>query len=448
MFESKAERLRRQQLNRDLDSINTGINDQRSSSDQNTRPLVSSIGTNPNFGEKLQRQDISGSIWNKMETGKSKHLYYPLNLGTDDVENFLFIKIYQGHSESFITAEKKLQKLEWTRDRLDEINAMQSESARNNAISAFENEALSNGDFLDDNQSIEFSENSTGKWTANISTHTDNNKDKIKQTLTLEKQIQWAEGQKGIQEDSDAHHRDSWRFKQELKGSRAGSMQTRRVKKEDFPMQETIALYLPQKLNVAGMNTYDSPDFSTIGDIQGMANLDMKAFEGTILRKGAGMADAVADIIGAETNLKRAYAAWTGRVVNPRRETLFVSPEMRKFEFAFEFTPRNYEESISVDNIIKTLRKHAYPRLQLGGYFYHMPAEFQLEYYQVTPDGSVSPNKWLNRILPCVLQEVNVDYTGSGQVSMFENGAPTHINMTLSFQEVELLHQDRIIDGY
>ena len=71
-----------------------------------------------------------------------------------------------------------------------------------------------------------------------------------------------------------------------------------------------------------------------------------------------------------------------------------------------------------------------------------------LEYYKINSDGSVSPNEWLNKIMPSVLQEVNVDYTGSGQVSMFESGAPTHINMTLSFQETELLHHERIIDGY
>jgi hypothetical protein len=213
-------------------------------------------------------------------------------------------------------------------------------------------------------------------------------------------------------------------------------------------MEETVALYLPQKLNVAGMNTYDTPEFALLKDIEGMMQLDLEAIHGTVIRRGSGFLDSVMTMAGADLNAKRGIAAATGKVMNPRRETLYVSPEMRKFEFAFEFTPRNEKESEMVRDIIKTLRKHAYPKLAHGGYFYHMPAEFHLEYYQVNPDGSVSQNEWLNKILPCVLQEVNVDYTGSGQVSMFESGAPTHINATLSFQEVELLHQDNIKVGY
>jgi len=426
-----------------------GVNDQRSSSDPNITPLVSSIGTNPDFGEKLQRQDISGSVWSKLEEhGKgSKHHYYPLNLATDDVENFLFIKIYQGHSEAYLTAERKVQHLEWLEERLDEINDL-PEDKRKEAMSAFEYHALNNGNWFNDNQQLMIM---GGPGNYHMAVHNYDDEGNIKSgahTNMLKEEIRKAKEKLKAAEDKEEDQLETQRSKQKSGGSKASTHSTAKIRKAEFQMEETVALYLPQKLNVAGMNTYDTPEFALLKDIEGMVNLDMKALGPTIIRKTAGVVDSMANIAGADLNAKRAIAAATGRVTNPRRETLYVSPEMRKFEFAFEFTPRNKKESWAVRDIIKTLRKHAYPKLAMGGYFYHMPAEFHLEYYSPNNDGGYTQNEWLNRILPCVLQEVNVDYTGSGQVSMFESGAPTHINVTLSFQETELLHQDRILDGY
>ena len=50
------------------------------------------------------------------------------------------------------------------------------------------------------------------------------------------------------------------------------------------------------------MNTYDSPDFAVLKDIEGMLSADMKAFEGTFIRRLAGVADGVGAIVGGEVN--------------------------------------------------------------------------------------------------------------------------------------------------
>ena len=205
---------------------------------------------------------------------------------------------------------------------------------------------------------------------------------------------------------------------------------------------------MPHKLNVAGLNTYDTPDFGLIKDIKGMLFFDsLEAFEGTFIRRGAAFADSAVEILGGELNAKRGLAAVTGKVMNPRRETLFVSPEMRKFEFTFEFAPRNEKESLSLREIIKTLKHHAYPAKSTAGYFFNMPAEFEIEYWSII-NGTGYENIWLNKIARCVLQEINVDYTAAGSVSMFHNAAPTNINLTLSFQEVVLITQQDIDKGF
>ena len=75
-------------------------------------------------------------------------------------------------------------------------------------------------------------------------------------------------------------------------------------------------------------------------------------------------------IAGTDVNAARAITA-TGKVINPRRETLFVAPELRKFEFAFEFAPRNEKESLAIYDIIKAFKHHAYPSRSIGkGFFF------------------------------------------------------------------------------
>ena len=182
-------------------------------------------------------------------------------------------------------------------------------------------------------------------------------------------------------------------------------------------------------------------------EIKGIVSLDTEAIAPILRRKLANVADSAVAILGADLNLKSAIAAAEGRVENPRKETLYQSPELRKFEFSFEFAPRNQDESKQLFEIIKTFKHHAYPSIAGGGYFFNMPSEFELQFYSVI-DETAYENVWLNRIGRCVLQEINIDYTAAGVVSFFNNGAPTNINMTLTFQEVELITQDKIDMGY
>ena len=80
-----------------------------------------------------------------------------------------------------------------------------------------------------------------------------------------------------------------------------------------------------------------------------------------------------------------------------------------------------------------------------------MPAEFQFEYMHIDKRNGneiVAENHYLNRAERCVLTEINVDYSGAGAFQSFENGAPTHITMTLTFSETRLITQEHIEVGY
>ena len=128
---------------------------------------------------------------------------------------------------------------------------------------------------------------------------------------------------------------------------------------------------------------------------------------------------------------------------NPFREVFFEGVDYRRFNFKYKFLPKNERESLAVLNIINTFKEHMHPQLSADGFFYIYPSEFEIKYFYNNKE-----NGYFNKIAPCALTDMQVDYGGE-QFSTFSNGAPTEIDMTLSFRELELLTKESIrTNGY
>ena len=212
--------------------------------------------------------------------------------------------------------------------------------------------------------------------------------------------------------------------------------------------KDTIALYMPQKIQQLSLLEYEQQDLSfvqnAINDWQGLAAR-------TLITKAPQVVDSVAGLLGMNTNIDSAILAGARIAPNPRKQLLFREPISRKFEFSFNFSPRNEEESERVYQIIKRFKRHAYPTLNktyAQGAFYNFPAEFEIEYQTVNEVGEVVENDWINRIGRCALREINVDYSASGSFSTFKNGAPTNMLLSLTFEEMSLLDADLVEQGY
>jgi len=255
-----------------------------------------------------------------------------------------------------------------------------------------------------------------------------------------------------------------------------------RVNEPKIVSKDSIVLYMPQKINSMNMIDYDLESFATTKAAQ---EAYRHASEGgifdaaTILAGSAltGLMKAVGDVtssvgIGSPMDVLKVF----GRVaINPQKEMLFNAPAPRKYEFAFEFAPRNKEESEQARNIIQLFKYHAFPStasgvdaiaLQFGvgkdkdlgellnnksSTFYRMPSEFQFEYMHIDKSSGneiAKENHFINRAERCVLTEVNVDYSGAGAFQSFEDGSPTHITLTLTFAEARLITQEHIKQGY
>jgi hypothetical protein len=151
----------------------------------------------------------------------------------------------------------------------------------------------------------------------------------------------------------------------------------------------------------------------------------------------------VGGAIGAERIVGPQMQAMTKTKANPFREMLFEQINFRKFRFAYKFLPRNRGEVDSIMNIINTFKFHMHPELSSGNLFFIYPAEFQIVYYFQNKE-----NPFVQKIAPSALTDLSVTYGGTGGMSSFHDGAPTEINMSLEFQELELLTKEKIELGY
>jgi hypothetical protein len=257
-----------------------------------------------------------------------------------------------------------------------------------------------------------------------------------------------------------------------------------RVNEPGIVGKDSIVLYMPQKINSMNMIDYDLERFDTVKAAQEayrnisdgkIANAALNAggmIVGKILKSVGEAASAVG--IGSPMDVLKVF----GRIaINPQKEMLFNSPAPRKYEFAFEFAPRNEEESKQARNIIQLFKYHAFPATSLGtkgldglagkihgevvdemtddqknsSTWYRMPSEFQFEYMHIDKSNGqeiAKENHYINRAERCVLTEVNVDYSGAGAFQSFEDGSPTHITLTLTFAEARLITQEHIKKGY
>lgn len=228
----------------------------------------------------------------------------------------------------------------------------------------------------------------------------------------------------------------------------------RRFNLANVKSKDVICLYMPLKISFNDQLVYSEEDM-------GMAKAAMDTYLGKrggasalIERAGVGaisnLIDSLTSKVGLEAlNLQAVRSAATRSVSNPRREVLFKDVALRTHSFTFDFYPKNSSEAQSVLDIIRLLRYHAYPGLRGGGgHFFTFPAEFEVIFHTITPEGAVMTNDHLPKLPRLALQSVSVDYSAAGDYKTFPDAKPAFIRLDLQFQEMEQLTNEHIIHGY
>lgn len=225
--------------------------------------------------------------------------------------------------------------------------------------------------------------------------------------------------------------------------------------------KETIALYMPNTLQFDYRQQYNAINatqaMGKIGFVaQGGSTLfetglnetglkNMKSFLGEaglgILKKSGRITDDLGNMV---------LQAGFDTAVNPQVELLYSHPELRTFQFAFDFYPQSVSEAQTIDEIIRLFKYHSAPEIQVNsaGRYFTPPGSFDVEFMY-----NGVPNKNIAKISTCVLDSIQVNYAPNGFSAMEVNpgdsntnkkgdGMPSHINVAMTFREMEIITKD------
>ena len=131
-------------------------------------------------------------------------------------------------------------------------------------------------------------------------------------------------------------------------------------------------------------------------------------------------------------------------VVNPFKEPTYSGPTLRSFRFNWVLVPQTEADCDVIQSIIESFKFHTSPNLSIDGQRYSFPGEFQVSFHSA----NTIDNKYLPKIGVCVCNGLNVNYTSAGIWSAFRNGHPVEVELSLEFQEIEIVTQEKVLEGY
>ncbi len=259
----------------------------------------------------------------------------------------------------------------------------------------------------------------------------------------------------------------------------------------------TIIIYMPEKittgysLDYQGANlriaTAGAKVFELTANALGLSST-LTASQMTDLREaltfefgtsfGKKLIDDLGSFVGADIGAQALFERNVRKVFNPHMQFLFKAVNQRTFEYTFHFVAQSPQESEIIDNIIRTFKFFSHPEVTgPSGRLHSFPAEFDIQYVsrELIPEGQraaghshhFQENNWLNRIGRCYLSGMTVDYSGAGvfathrhhdaavpetlqgaSIQLRKGNPPTHVTMTLIFQELETLNRQHILEGF
>ena len=227
----------------------------------------------------------------------------------------------------------------------------------------------------------------------------------------------------------------------------AGGKMSRQTKR----LKTAIALHVPNTLSVrysTGWGEDDTAAFQAAAMLSegGMKALTEAVSSGTVNTQSlTGPAASIATSIALGTpGIGGALSAASGLAPNPKKEQLFKGVDFRTFTFEYTFSPRSQKELDNVNRIINTFKLHMHPEFKdASSFIFLYPSEFDIKYFHNNEE-----NPYLHRHTSCVLKDMNINYAPNGAFTSFENGAPTQVNVQMTFVELAILTKDQILQGY
>jgi len=226
-------------------------------------------------------------------------------------------------------------------------------------------------------------------------------------------------------------------------------------------LDTAIALYMPASVAVTYGAKYTDQEISpmagaigqAVGDMSGGMDL-VDTYERILPKVTDGlqqaalkMGTAVLDGLGI-TGVREAIEIGRAEVIADRMQLAFKGVDRRSFQYTFKMTPRNAREADEIKKIVAAFKFNMMPEYKEGKRdTLNYPATFDIEYHY-----KGKRNDYLNRVSECFLENVQVQYGGDRYKTFdphnSEGAPPVETSVTLAFKEIEIMHREKIKDGF
>ena len=211
----------------------------------------------------------------------------------------------------------------------------------------------------------------------------------------------------------------------------------REMKRLNAKFEFSIVLPIPNELSDVYSHDYgvENGIIGAIGsDSMDSDKDDSKGIKGKLKNAGGAISGATKAMLG-DFNAKLAGSLGKQRnLLNPDFFQNYRGSAPRTFTFTFNLIPNSKKEAEDMVNIILTLKKYSSPKVT-ASFLMTQPRFFCIEF------GNPQLNKMINA-LPCVLQEVNTNYSAGGYVDTTLDGMPKYVSLQLTFAEYRAIDFD------
>ena len=205
-----------------------------------------------------------------------------------------------------------------------------------------------------------------------------------------------------------------------------------------------IFLYLPKQLSDSVKVTYASegmgPMEATFARF--FSQFDDQDFAATqgLLGKGNADIDEWLKFLRGMLPGGKVIQMATGNMVNPMKFQTLEGVDFRTYTYKFTLRPKDADEASEIRDIVYAFKYSMLPGV--AGYnakLWTFPNEWAIRF-----QGPIK--QWVDFPLTCVCTGCDVDYGGGGNVTTFVDGAPTAIDLTLTFTETIQLSRQRFAE--
>lgn len=224
------------------------------------------------------------------------------------------------------------------------------------------------------------------------------------------------------------------------------------AKVDNKPMQLHSWFPIPSNINFSDTANYTELSLGAIGgalagDIQSAYTQGGNAMDGILNRMKSFRADEAAVIARSINPYADQIRLASRSVKNPNTNTTFNGHDIRAFSFSFKMIAKSRKESELIRQLSERFRHYSYAELvnEATGFMLAFPPVWTIRFMTPDENGSFVETKSIPRIFSCYLKSVETSINADS-VTFYNDGAPTTVDITLSFQETRALTRKDITE--